>query len=139
MVAYCKYSMCSFLSITPVQFFSDCDDHYLKWLEEKFFPNLWQQWLEKVEKFGKGNLKIPFLSEKTYEGLCMATKGMVALVCTLLQRGLLCVLSWRISQDSLEAYFGHQRSLGRRHQNPGFQQFGYRNNTIVLQYSDNCI
>ena len=55
------------------------------------------------------NLEISFLSKQTYEGLCMATKGMVALVCPLLQRDLLCVLSRRISQDSLEAYFGHQR------------------------------
>ena len=69
-------------------------------------------------------LEISYLSKQTYEGLCMATKEMVALVRTLLQRDLLCVLSRRISQDSLDAYFVHQRSLGRRHQNPGIQQFG---------------
>ena len=55
------------------------------------------------------NLEISFLSKKTYEGLCMATKGMVVLVRLPMQRDLLCVLSQRISQDSLEAYFGHQR------------------------------
>ena len=63
----------------------------------------------------------------------MATKGMVALVRTLLQRGLSCISTRRIFQDSLEAYFGHQRALGKRHQNPSIQQFGYRNNAIVLK------
>ena len=95
------------MSLTSVQFFSDCNDHRLKWLEEKFLQNLWQQRLENVEKFG--NIVFVDLSKQTYEGLCMATKGMVALVRLLLQRHLFCVLSRRISQDSLEAYFGHQR------------------------------
>ena len=74
-----------------------------------------------------------FLSKQTYEGLCMATKGIVMLVCILLQRGLPYISTRRISQDSLEAYFDHQRALGRRHQNPSIQQFRYRNNAIVFK------
>eukprot|EP00795_Rhopilema_esculentum_P002220 gene2220-17825_t len=44
--------------------------------------------------------------------------------------GLQYVLTERFCQDSLENYFGHQRSLGRRKDNPTLRDFGYNDNTI---------
>ena len=36
----------------------------------------------------------------------------------------------RFCQDPLENYFGRQRSLGRRQDNPNLRTFGYQDNTI---------
>ena len=43
------------------------------------------------------------------------------------------VLTERFFQDPLEDYFGNQRTLGRRSDNPDIQQFGYNNNAIRIQ------
>ena len=112
---------------------SDCNDDRLIWLITDFVPQLqlWQK--ENIQKFGCGALKKSFLSSPTYEGLCAATLGMVALVRDLLLLGLPCVSTRRISQDSLESFFGFQRSFGRRHDNPSIHEFGYRRNAIVLK------
>ena len=40
------------------------------------------------------------------------------------------VFTERLCQDPLENYFGHQRSLGRRRDNPNIRTFGYQDNTI---------
>jgi hypothetical protein len=40
------------------------------------------------------------------------------------------VLTERFCQDPLENYFGRQRSLGRRKDNPSLRDFGYNDNTI---------
>ena len=114
-------------------FLSDIHDPRLEWLEGFFVPHL-IKWREaNLDKFGRGSLEKSYLSKQTYEGLCMATMGMVTLVRSLLNRGLSSVATRRIPQDSLEAYFGHQRSMGRRNENPTIQQFGYRNNAITLK------
>ena len=36
-------------------------------------------------------------------------------------------------QDVLEDYFGHQRNLGGRSNNPSAQQFKYNDRTLALQ------
>ena len=41
----------------------------------------------------------------------------------------------RFSKDDVENYFSRQRATGRRCDNPTFQDFGYNDNTITLQYS----
>ena len=38
-------------------------------------------------------------------------------------------------QDPLEEYFGKQRQLGRRNDNPDIHKFGYNSNTIKIQRS----
>ena len=43
------------------------------------------------------------------------------------------MLSERFCQDPVEEYFGHQRMLGRRSQNPDFQECLYNDNTIRTQ------
>ena len=43
------------------------------------------------------------------------------------------VLSERFSQDVLEEYFGNQRKLGKRNDNPDIEQFGHNANTLRIQ------
>ena len=45
------------------------------------------------------------------------------------------VLTERFNQDVLEEYFGRQRSLGHRNENPNLVQFGFNSNTIRIQRS----
>ena len=42
------------------------------------------------------------------------------------------VLTERFCQDPLESYFGQQRAMGRRRDNPNVRTFGYQDNTIRL-------
>ena len=50
----------------------------------------------------------------------------------MLDQGFDFVLSERFCQDVVEEYFGRQRSLGRRNDNPTLHQFGYNDNTIRI-------
>ena len=43
------------------------------------------------------------------------------------------VLTERFCQDEIEEYFGSQRQLGRRSNNPDLQIFGYNDNTFVYK------
>ena len=43
------------------------------------------------------------------------------------------VLTERFCQDPVEEYFGNQRGLGRRSDNPDLKTFGYNDNTIRIQ------
>lgn len=45
------------------------------------------------------------------------------------------MLSERFCQDDLENYFGRQRAIGRRRDNPTVRDVGYNDNTIKTQYS----
>ena len=48
------------------------------------------------------------------------------------------VLTERFCQDTLEEYFGNQRKLGRRSDNPDVRLFGYNDNEIRTQRSISC-
>ena len=47
-------------------------------------------------------------------------------------------LTERLFQDSLEEYFGNQRKIGRRNDNPDTRMFGYNDNTIRIQRIVSC-
>ena len=49
------------------------------------------------------------------------------------------ILSERFCQDYLENYFGRQRAIGRRCDNPNVRDVGYNDNTIKRQYSVRAI
>ena len=53
----------------------------------------------------------------------------------LLQNGVQYVLSERYCLDDLENYFGRQRAIGCRRDNPTIQDVGYDDNTIKTQFS----
>ena len=42
------------------------------------------------------------------------------------------VLTERFCQDPLENYFGRQRAMGHRKDNPSLRDFGYNDNTIRI-------
>lgn len=79
-----------------------------------------------------------FLSWQTYEGLQITAHSAVEATNFLLGEGMEYVLTERFCQDSVEEYFGNQRKLGRRSDNPDMRTFGYNNNTIMVQRAVSC-
>ena len=55
------------------------------------------------------------------------------LVKYLLNQGVPYVLTERFCQDPLENYFGQQRFIGRRKDNPSLRDISYNDNTIRTQ------
>lgn len=56
----------------------------------------------------------------------------------LLGEGMEYILTERFCQDTLEEYFGNQRKLGRRSDNPDIRLIGYNDNAIRIQRSISC-
>ena len=76
-----------------------------------------------------------FISWQTYEGLQVTVHSFKEVVTFLLENGVKYVLSERFCQDDLENYFGRQRAIGRRKENPSVRDVGYNDNTIKSQFS----
>ena len=53
----------------------------------------------------------------------------------MLQQGIPYILSERFCQDDLENYFGKQRAIGRRSDNPTVHGLRYNDNTVKNQFS----
>ena len=79
-----------------------------------------------------------FLSWQTYEGYKITVHSVIEATKFLLQEGMEFVLTERFCQDPVEEYFGKQRKIGRRSENPDIRMFGYNNNTIRIQRSVSC-
>ena len=71
-----------------------------------------------------------FISLQTHEGVKITLHSCIELLQYLLQKGVQCILTERFCQDPLENYFGRQRSLGHRKDNPSLRDIGYNDNTI---------
>ena len=76
-----------------------------------------------------------FLSWQTYEGIQVTVHSFKEVCKFLLQQGVPYILSERFCQDDVENYFGRQRAIGRRQDNPTLRDTGYNDNTIKTQYS----
>ena len=77
-----------------------------------------------------------FLSWQTYERLLLTVHSFVeAIKYLLLHGGVAYVLSGKLCQDTLENYFGKQRAIGGRRDNPNIPDVGYNDNTIKAQFS----
>ncbi|CAB4015415.1 Transposable element P transposase, partial [Paramuricea clavata] len=74
-----------------------------------------------------------FLSMQTYEGLKIYAFSHVEAIKFLMEIWFKYVLSEMFMQDVLEDYFGHQRSKGRRADNPSAYEFGYNDLTNAAQ------
>ena len=74
-----------------------------------------------------------FLSWQTYQGIKITVHSSIELIKYLLLQGVPYVLTERFCQDPLENYFGRQRSMGHRKDNPSLRDFGYNDNTIRTQ------
>ena len=78
-----------------------------------------------------------FISWQTFEGFKI-TINAIAEVTTFLSEGVEFVLTERFCQDEIEEYFGSQRQLGWRSDNPDLQMFGYNDNTIRIRKNVSC-
>ena len=74
-----------------------------------------------------------FISSQTYERLKITFNSVIEATQFLLQNQVKYVLTERFSQDPLENYFGGQRSLGLRKDNPSIAHSGYNDNAITNQ------
>ena len=76
-----------------------------------------------------------FISWQTYEGLQITVHSFKEVCKYLLHNGVKFILSERFCQDDLENYFGRQRAIGSRKDNPSVKDVGYNDNTIKSQFS----
>ena len=108
---------------------------------EEFLQYL-RHWKESTENrpgnFSQNARAKMFLSWQTYEGFNITVHSAIEVVRFLLEEGMEFVLTERFCQDPLEEYFGKQRQLGRRSDNPDIHQFGYNSNTIRIVRSISC-
>jgi hypothetical protein len=121
--------------------YTSVNDPRFPWLETDFLGYL-RDWKEGITNrpgnFSKNAQSRMFLSWQTYEGLKMTTHSAIEATKFLLDEGMEYVLTERFCQDSVEEYFGNQRNLGRRNDNPDIRTFGYNNNTIMVQRAVSC-
>ena len=83
--------------------------------------------------FSKAEREKMFISHQTFKGLIISCNSLIECVQYLINEGVEYVLSERFSQDVLEEYFGNQRKLGKRYDNPDVDQFGHNTNTLRIQ------
>ena len=76
-----------------------------------------------------------FISWQTYEGLQITVHSFKEVCKYLLHNGVKFILSERFCQNDLENYFGRQRAIGSRKDNPSVKDVGYNDNTIKSQFS----
>ena len=74
---------------------------------------------------------------QTYEGLKISVNSIIEATQFLLWHQVKYVLTERFCQDPLENWFGRQRSLGSRKDNPSMADFRYNNNAITNQKNSN--
>ena len=99
----------------------------------KYFES-WKNDIETREgKFARNALSKMFISWQSFEGIFITCHSIVGVVQFLLNEGMEYVLTNRFCQDPVEEYFGCQRQIGRRSDNPDLQKFGYGTNTIRIQ------
>ena len=74
-----------------------------------------------------------FISWQTFEGLKITVHSIIEAVKFLLQHHVKYVLTERFCQDPPENYFGQQRAIGARKDNPSIRDFGFNDNSIRNQ------
>ena len=116
--------------------YSSLEDSRFDWLKKTFLP-YFTNWLKSIQsrqgEFTKQDLANMFISRQTHEGLVMTSWSLIECVKFLLSEGMEYVLTERLCQDPVEEYFGAQRKIGRRAENPDFEQCLYNDNTIRIQ------
>ena len=100
------------------------------------FLNSWKESVEKQSgHFTANDREKMFLSHQTSEGLVITVNSVIEATQFLLESGMPFVLTEKFNQDVLEEYFGRQRALGRRSDNPSLHSFWYQSNAIRMQRS----
>ena len=113
------------------------DDERFVWIKDTFLKYL-EDWRSSVAKrndhsYTATQREKMFLSRQTYEGFKITGHSHIAAIKFLLSEGFSYVLSERFMQDVVEDYFGHQRTVRGRSDNPSAQQFGYNDLTLAAQ------
>ena len=117
--------------------FYSADDTRLSWLTGGFL-HYFSHWSSSIEArqgtFTKSDREKMFISRQTHEGLKITSHSISECVRFLLSTGV-CkyVLTEHFCQDPLENYFGRQRSMGHRKDNPNLRDTGYNDNNIRNQ------
>ena len=91
--------------------------------------------MERQGNFTQNDKSNMFISWQSYEGLQVTVHSFKEVCKFLLEQGISYILSERFCQDDLENYFGRQRAIGHRRDNPTVRDAGYNDNTIKSQYS----
>ena len=113
-------------------------DERFSWLENDllgYFKEWKQSIKERPGNFNATHRNNMFISYQTYESISMSVFSLKESVTFLLKNGVKYVLSERFCQDDLENYFGRQRAIGCRRDNPRVVDIGYNDNTIKSQFS----
>ena len=117
--------------------YDSINDARFAWLDE--FLMYFTQWKESIEQrpghFNTNDKNNMFISWQTHEGFQITVHSFKEVVKFLLEHRVSYVLSERFCQDDLENYFGRQRAIGRRRDNPSLKDVGYNDNAIKAQYS----
>ena len=121
--------------------YTNIDDPRFEWLENVFLHYL-RSWKDSIAvrngNFTQNARSKMFISWQTFEGFQITTYSVTEAIKFLLSEGMEFVLTERFCQDPVEEYFGNQRKLGRRSDNPDLKTFGYNDNTIRIQKSISC-
>ena len=121
--------------------YTSTGDERFEWLESSLL-GYFKSWKESIEKrpgnFTENAKNKMFISRQTHEGIQITAHSLIEATKFLLSEGVEFVLSERFCQDPVEEFFGNQRKLGRRSDNPDVYKFGYNNNTIRIQRSISC-
>lgn len=116
--------------------YSSVNDERFAWLDS--FLSYLEKWKLSIENrvgdFNATQKNNMFLSFPTYEGLRMTVHSLKEVVVYLLNNGFDYVLSEKFCQDDLENYFGRQRAIGHRKDNPNVRDTLYGDNLIKTQY-----
>ena len=113
--------------------YTNVNDERLQWLVGDFLT-YFEDWKTSI-RTRPGNYTANaranmFISWQTHEGLKITCNAITQAIKYLLEKGVGYVLPECFCQDPLENYYGTQRSLGRRKDNPTVQMVGYNDNAI---------
>ena len=120
-----------------LQPFTSVKDVRFEWLKD--FLGYFEKWRENIKNrdgnFTASERDRMFIPWQTYQGLKITVHSIIECTKYLLSNGMEFVLTERFNQDVVEEFFGRQRSLGRRNDNPTLYQFGYQSNILRMQRS----
>ena len=117
------------------------DDERFSWLMNSFLPYL-DSWIYSIEsrsdgQFSPSQKSKMYISWQTDEAVRITIFSIIDLIKYLLSNG----VSYVFTQDPLENYFGQQRAMGRRRDNPNVRTFGYRYNkynSVIKSFQTKC-
>ncbi len=114
------------------------DNSRFAWLGGEFLKYFqdWQKSMDsKQGKFSKSEKQAMIISPQRYKGLQITIYSFIEPCKFLLENGVQYIISERFCQDDLKDYFGRQRAIGHRRDNPNICSVGINNNIIKSQFT----